>query len=438
MPTLLKYLAVVLALPLVLAGCKINSINYFPPKPAHIRIVNVLGTTTPINVTANGIAAWSGVNFEGMTAYQDFVNSTTEFAVSLAGSNSTLISQTYNPAGEQSYTLVVYGTLASPQLGIMADVTQPPPSGKIQLNVFDAAPVGNAVVLGSTSLDIYLVTPGQAIDTQSPIFTFVPYGTGNIFGQFTAGQMELIMTIAGTKSIIYDSGPLTFQDQTATDLIIYSKGSAILANVLLDDSDGAGQQIVANSKLARIKAVNGAFQSGAVNQFLDGIAIVSNVDYATASVYNTIASGQGTVTFEAAATPGATIGSVSNPFPSATDQSIFVTGFAGATTAVALADNNLPPPGGIAYVRFVNTSPNSAPLDVLANNVKVVSALGTYAASPYVQLSSGTTAYAFVDSTTGVTVLSMPDITLNAQQTTTVYVVGAAGALSGFISNDTP
>lgn len=188
MPTLLKYLAVILALPLVLAGCKINSINYFPPKPAQIRIVNVLGTTTPINVTANGVPAWSGVNFEGMTAYQSFNNTTTEIAVSLAGSSSTLVSQTYNPAGEQSYTLIVYGTLASPQLGIMADVTQPPPSGKIQLNVFDAAPVGNGVVLGATSLDIYLVTPGQAIDTLSPIFTFVPYGTETSSGSSRRGS----------------------------------------------------------------------------------------------------------------------------------------------------------------------------------------------------------------------------------------------------------
>jgi hypothetical protein len=35
-------------------------------------------------------------------------------------------------------------------------------------------------------------------------------------------------------------------------------------------------------------------------------------------------------------------------------------------------------------------------------------------------------------------VLTMPGITLNGQQTTTVYVVGAAGGLGGFVSSDTP
>ena len=55
MPKILKYLAVAFALPLVLSGCKINSINYFPPTPTYFRVVNVLATTTPINVAVNGV-----------------------------------------------------------------------------------------------------------------------------------------------------------------------------------------------------------------------------------------------------------------------------------------------------------------------------------------------------------------------------------------------
>ncbi len=438
MSKLFRSLVVLLALPFVLAGCKINSINYFPPKPAHIRVINVLGTTTPINVTANGVAAWSGLTFEAMTGYQDFNNATTEFVVSLAGSTTPLVSQSYNPAGEQSYTLVVYGPLNSPQIGVIADVLQPPPSNQILVTVFNAAPVGNGLVLGNSAIDVYLTPPGQPIDSISPNFFFITYGTGNVFGQFSSGQYELRLTITGTKTLIYDSGPLTFQSATATDVVIYSKGSAVLANVLLDDSDGAGQQVVANSLLARIKAVNGAFQTGPVNQLLNGVAITSNVALAAASTYNNVPSGAGTVTFEATSAPGAAIASISDTLGAATDQSIFVSGFAGATTAVALQDNNLPPPAGFAAVRFVNTSPNSNPLNVLANNVSQVSSLGTYAASGYMSLASGTVTFTFNDSTTGATVLTMPGITLNAQQTSSVYVVGPAGALAGFVTPDTP
>ena len=438
MPKLFKSLAVLLALPLVLAGCKINSINYFPPTPAHIRVVNVLGSTTPIDVTVNGVTAWSGLNFEAMTGYLDFENVSTKIAVSFAGTGTSLAEQTYDPAGNQNYTLVVFGTPFVPSIGIMADVAQPPPSGKFALNVLNAAPIGNGADVGTISVDVYLTTPGEAIDTITPTFTFIPFATGNIFGQFSSGQYQLRLTVAGTKVVVYDSGPLTFQEQTATDLIIYSRGSEVLANVLLNDSDGAGQQVVANNLLARLKVVNGAFQTGNVNQLLNGTAKVSDLAYSTASLYQIIAAGAGTVTFEASAAPGATIASLANTFLAATDQTVFVTGFAGSTIAVALKDNNLPPATGAATIRYVNTSPNSGPLDVFANDVLQAAAVGTNAASAYLNLLPGIYTVTFKDSATGTTVLTLPSLGFNAGQTYSVYVLGPAGTLVGLATADSP
>jgi uncharacterized repeat protein (TIGR02543 family) len=159
-----------------------------------------------------------------------------------------------------------------------------------------------------------------------------------------------------------------------------------LPNVLLDDSDGAGQQRIANNKLARIKVVNAAFQSGNVNALLNGNAVVSNLAYAAASTYNIIQAGAGTVTFEATTAPGAPIASMTNTFLGATDQTIYVTGFAGATTAVALRDDNLPPGPSSAAVRFVNASPDSGPLDAYINDVRLAQGIPTNGASQYFQI----------------------------------------------------
>ena len=38
----LKIFAAVVALPVVLVGCKISTINYFPPHPANVRVANVI------------------------------------------------------------------------------------------------------------------------------------------------------------------------------------------------------------------------------------------------------------------------------------------------------------------------------------------------------------------------------------------------------------
>ena len=437
MPKLFKSLAVLLALPLVLAGCKIDSINYFPPTPAHIRMVNVLGTTTPINVAANGVTIWSGLNFEAMTGYVDFENVTTKITVSLAGSNDTLVEQTIYPTGNENSTLVVYGTVFSPTIGIMVDVPSPPPSGTFELKLFNVAPVGNGTSIGIYPIDVYVTPVGQALENTSPNFTTVNYSNSRV-GSFSAGQYQLRLTVAGTKIVIYDSGPRTFPEQTSTDLIIYSRGSSVLANVLLNDSNGAGNQVIANSLLARLKVVNGAFQTGRVNLSVNGTTRVSDLAFGTPSLYKVVESGPGTAVFEASSAPGAAIASLANPFIAATDQSMFVTGFAGATSAVALKDNNLPPASNTAAVRFVNTSPDSAPLDVFGNDVLLAKAVGTYAASDYVQLASGTYTFVFRDSATGLPVLTLRDLALNSLQTYSSYVLGQAGALSGLTTADTP
>jgi hypothetical protein len=438
MPKILKSLAVLLSLPLLLVGCKVNSINYFPPTPTHIRVVNALGTTTPIDVVANGVTAWSGLPFEAMTGYQDFQNTTTKIQIKLTGSGTVLIEQTYNPAGDQNYTLVVYGTPLVPSLGIMADVTQAPPSGKFALNVYNAAPIGNGSAIGTISVDVYLTPPGVIIDNVSPNFTYVAFGAGNIFGQYDAGQYQLRLTVAGTKTIVYDSGTLTFGEQTATDLIMYSRGSEVLPNVMLNDSDGAGLQRLANNLLARIKVVNAAFQTGNVNQLLNGKALVTDLIYNTASTYSIIPAGSGTVTFEASAAPGATIASIANTFAGATDQTVFVTGFAGSTTAVALLDNNLPPGPSLAAIRYVNASPNAGTLDAYANDVLQASGIATNTASGYVQILSGAYILTFKDHATGQTVLALPSLAFNTSQTYSVYVSGQLGTLAGLATADSP
>jgi Domain of unknown function (DUF4397) len=438
MPKIFKYLAVFFALPLVLSGCKINSINYFPTTPTYFRVVNVLATTTPIDVTVNGAPTWTGLNFEAMTGYQQFVNTSTNITVSLSGSGTTLVQQLYNPAGNQNYTLVVFGTPSAPLLAVMADVTQPPVSGQFALNIFNAAPLGDGLSTSSASLDVYLSTPDTDLTTISPNFSYISYTTTNIFGLFNAGRYQLRLTIAGSKAVIYDSGPIDFADQTATDLIIYTRGSTILANVLLNQSDGAGQQVIANSKLARVKAVNSAFQSGPVNMLVNGTSTVPNLAVSTASFYNIVSSGAGTVTFEASSAPGSPIASLANSFAAATDQSIFVAGFAGSTSAVALLDNNIPPLSNNSSVRFVNSSPDSAPLDVFVNDVKLAAAISTYTASGYTQVSANTYTFVFKDSATGATVLTLPGVILESLQTYSMYVVGASGALTGFVTADTP
>ena len=84
-------LGAVIALPLALAGCKINTINSFNASPAQIRVANVVPDAPAIAVSVDGTQAWNGVKFEAVTAYQPFTADVHDFGVRIDGTPSDLI-----------------------------------------------------------------------------------------------------------------------------------------------------------------------------------------------------------------------------------------------------------------------------------------------------------------------------------------------------------
>ncbi len=153
-------------------------------------------------------------------------------------------------------------------------------------------------------------------------------------------------------------------------------------------------------------------------------------------MYQQVPQGATTLNFEATDTPGTTIASVPATLVPATDTSTFVTGPAGALQAYVLTDLNLPPFGSNVRLRFVNTSWNSNPVNVAVNNVPQASSVAFPNASGYVQVASGTYPITFTDAVTGAVVLQLENVNLTAVGTYTVYAIGPAGALGGFVTQD--
>ena len=66
--------AIPFVFPLVIAGCKINTINYFPPHPATVRVINLMPEAAGIDVQIGGQPAFSAVGFQSLTGYQSYDN----------------------------------------------------------------------------------------------------------------------------------------------------------------------------------------------------------------------------------------------------------------------------------------------------------------------------------------------------------------------------
>ncbi len=430
-----KFMLSLPAVPLLVSGCKVKTINYFPPHPANVRTLNVLPQVPAINVTVNGNAAFTNVGFPTVSGYQSYDNERTSFAIFAAGATTSMLQFDYLLYGDQSYTIVVMGTTANPSGGMLQEVSQPPVNGQFQLATFNAS-----ITYSNTTLDVYVNPPGTDITTVNPNFN-VGYNSITRNVALQAGPYQLRVTVQGTKTVVYDSGVVQFAGDIATVLLTYAVGSSLLVNGGLLQSGGAWT--VTNSVQSRLKVVNAAPAVGAVNLLVSGTAVVTNVAYATASsfpdttaTYAVAAAGSGALTFEATSTPGATIAGVTATLNPGADQTVFVTGFPGANQAIVLNDNNLPPFPGNARLRFVNASPDAGPMNVLIDGAVQVSGLAPNAASAYLEVATGTFVVTFVNASTGATLLTLPAVATTQNATTSVFAIGQAVSMTGLVTLD--
>ncbi len=254
-----------------------------------------------------------------------------------------------------------------------------------------------------------------------------------------AGALQVRLTTAGTKDVLYDATPPAFAAGTGQTIVAYGRGSSKLVNVAIMASSTTGA--IANSQIAQLKVANGTAVPAPLNVFVDGsLARVEPRVRGDRAVSDR--------------SPPARARSPSNRRPvrarrcsrltpnlvPATDNSIALSGTAGAMTALVLADSNPLIVPGRAQLRVVNISPDFAAVDVYANFGKIVSGLGPNAASAYslVDAASAGTAYRFDFNNAGTTtvVLSVTGLTLASGHGYTIYLLGSGATLQGVLTQD--
>ncbi len=157
---------------------------------------------------------------------------------------------------------------------MLSEVASAPTNGNVQLSVFNAA-------INQAGVDIYVTVPGVDITTVNPNYGGVGYNGVSLNLAFAPATYQIRITPQGTKTVIYDSGGSALTPNIALTFIAYSKGSGVLVNAAVLQSQGPGGTL--DNIFARIKDMNGASVVGPVNQLLGTTAIVSNLAYASAS-----------------------------------------------------------------------------------------------------------------------------------------------------------
>ena len=416
------------AVPLALAGCKVRTINYFPPHPATVRFVNLLNSQVGMDGLQGGNVVWSDVAFQAFTDYVEFENTETTFSVRVHGTETDLSAATISLIGNQPYSLIPFGTLDASGLLALPDATNPG-SGNMQVRLIN-------VGLGTGPTDVYITAPDATLEESIPSFVGVSSGGSTVGLRIAPGSYRIRATFNGTKVAIYDHPAIEFAEGLSTNLILYTLESASLLQAMLLPSLGTGTSGVITSTVAAVKVVHGAINAGTIDGFYDGTLFVNDVPYGEFTAYSFQSSGSHTISFEATSTPGAAIATLVRTLDPVTDISVLVVGFPGAVQAIAFADNNRAPIAGQTRVRFVNGSSDAAAYDVYAGDTKLVTALAARTASVYFPLSAGTYTITFRDPASGETKLTIADQALGEGRVLTCYAVGATGQLTSIVSTD--
>ncbi len=425
-----RLLAAAASTPIVLAGCKVRTINYFPPSTAHVRFANLTIDSAGMDVKEGDTTIWSDVAFQESTGYVDFNNEQKTFALFVTGDTTEIASATVALAGEQSYTLLSYGSTEVTNALLAPDASPNAGNDNFLVRIIDVA-------AGLPAFDGYFTDPTIPVDSNlSPNFVGMQSGTSTVALRFGVGTYSLRLTISGSQSVVFDSGPIVFGGNVSTDFILYTLGAASLPQVMrLDVQDGGVEAIVPNL-ISTARVVNGAVQSGAINVTVAGTTIATGLAYAVSSLYTLTSAGSLLVSVEATSTPGAPIATLQANFPSARELSLVVLGLAGAVRILPLVDDNRVPANGQARVRFVNASSDVAAYDVYVGDTKQVAALAAGAAAPYASIAAGTYTVTFRDPATGATALTVANQAFGDSRVLSIYAVGTAGALGSVVNTD--
>ena len=401
----------------------------------NIRVVNVVPDAAAINVTVGDTNVVTNLPFQGLTLYTGVDSGAQEFKVSANGGTSNAIDTTINLNSSANYTYIVFNPVTTTTALLLVDTgVAQPGTGTFSFRAINVAS-------GIGLVDVYLTAPGVDLNSTSPTISGIALGSTSAITAPNSGTLELRVTAGGTKDVIYDTPAQNFASQSISEAVIYTVGSSRLVNVALLNIDDTGTGQVNNNLLAEFKVLNASQVASPLNVLVDGNLTLSNVPYAAASNYVTAPAGSRNFTVQATATPGANLLNLVTTLNPATDTSIVLNGPAGALVGTVLADNNLPPAIGRARVRFVNSSPDEGPVDVYVNFSKQVSALATNNASAYIEVTADAalgTVYEFDFNLAGTTtpVLKLPNTTVIAGHTYSIYMIGLSTALQGVVVKD--
>ena len=324
--------------------------------------------------------------------------------------------------------MLAYGPLGKLRQVLLDDNVGAPDTNRTLLRVVNAAPDAGA-------LDIYLTGSTDTLDASVPVLAGVAVDAVADPITLISGTSRLRVTAANSKTDLrLDVPALALASRQVATLVLSPALGGVLVKGLLLTQQG---EIAAQAPTqARLRVAAGLSDGGRVSVRLGGAALLSNINSPAVTQYVLVSAG--TQTLDVA------IGSTSLPSSSfalvaGAEYTLLVNGpAAGAQVTWITDDNNLPTDRTQAKVRLLNGAVGLAgDASLSVDFTPLADAVASGHVSAYTTLAATTTAQVSVTAAgVAAPLFSGVDQTFTAASNYTVFVLGGAGSVTGFLRKD--
>ncbi|MEP7702776.1 CHRD domain-containing protein [Paraglaciecola sp. 25GB23A] len=231
---------------------------------SNIQIIHAVYDAPTVNVFVDGalFGGLENVDYQGASPWieVDSASYAVRVEANLPGDNADVISANVTLDGDMTYSVLAVGSAADGSIEplIVANTKSDIGAGNVRLQVVHAASTAPTV-------DVYVTAPMADIEVEQPLATaaFKDF-TGQV--EVTAGDYQIRLTPAGTKTVVYDSGTVSLT--AGSDLLVMATTNTGTGSspVSLLASDGTNSFILwdVNSK-ANVRVVHAVSDAPAVD-----------------------------------------------------------------------------------------------------------------------------------------------------------------------------
>jgi hypothetical protein len=209
---------VVLLLTLLLSACGSSGAN--------LQFLNASANGPSLDVLSDGDVFLFNIGSLQFAQYSEIDSGTSLLTLNEAGTSRTLAEVQATLNKDQDYTLIAIGGSANLQALLLSDNNAVDQASTAKLRFVNASP-------SAGNLDFYLTVAGADIAAVNPVLSDLAFGEASDYLIVGAATYQVRATLAGTKTIVIDSGNFVLsQSQVRTGVAVDKSGGGLPPSII--------------------------------------------------------------------------------------------------------------------------------------------------------------------------------------------------------------